>query len=97
MTVADRFDPRDVAWQQDNQFCLGLMIAVVRLAAGPSWRPAEVHLQTDEDRGLRDAEALAGAHIAFRQPAIVMAIPRALLATRLPPAPPTEVPTEIED
>jgi hypothetical protein len=40
MTVVDRFDPRDVAWQQDNQFCLGLMIAVVRLAAGPSWRPA---------------------------------------------------------
>ena len=65
MSVADRFDPRDVAWQQDNHFCLGLMIAVVRLAAGPSWRPAEVHLQTDEAPGLRDAESLAGARIAF--------------------------------
>jgi hypothetical protein len=28
MTVADRFDPRNVAWQQDNHFCLGLMIGI---------------------------------------------------------------------
>ena len=94
MTVLDRVDPRDVAWQQDNHFCLGLMIAVVRLAAGPSWRPAEVHLQTDEAPGLRDAASLAAARVAFRQPASMVAIPRALLATRLPPRPPT-VPTDV--
>ena len=91
MSVAARFDPRDVAWQQDNHFCLGLMVGVVRLAAGPSWRPAEVHLQTDEAAGLRDAESLASTRVAFRQPETMVAIPRALLATRLPPLPVIEI------
>ena len=83
MTVGDRFDPRDVAWQQDNHFCLGLMIGVVRLGA-PNWRPAEVHLQTDEAPGLRDAESLASARIVFRQPETMVAVPRALLAAPIP-------------
>ena len=97
MTVEDRFDPRNDAWKQDNHFCLGLIISVVRGAAGPSWRPAEVHLQTDEAPGLRDAESLASARVAFRQPETMVAIPRALLATRLPPLPPAEIPTDVED
>jgi AraC-like DNA-binding protein len=97
MTIVDRFDPRDAAWQQDNEFSLGLMIAVVRLAAGPSWRPDEVHLQTDEAPGLRDAPALAGVHVAFRQPMTMILIPRALLATRLPPVSRTDVPENVED
>jgi AraC-like DNA-binding protein len=95
MTVADRFDPRDGAWQQDNEFCLGLMIGVVQLAAGPSWRPAEVHLQTDEAPGLRDAESLASARIVFRQPEIMVAVPRALLAAQLPPLPAAEVSKDV--
>jgi len=91
MTIADRVDPRDGAWQQDNEFCLGLMIGVVRVAAGPSWRPAEVHLQTDEGPGLRDAESLASARIVFRQPEIMVAVPHGLLAAPLPPLPAAEV------
>jgi len=95
MTVADLFDPRDVAWQQDNHFCLGLMIGIVRLAAGPSWRPAEVHLQTDEAPGLRDAESLASARIVFRQPESMIAVPRGLLAAPLPPSPATALTTDV--
>jgi AraC-like DNA-binding protein len=95
MTVADHFDPRDPAWQHDNHFCLGLMIGVVRLAAGPSWRPAEVHLQTDEAPGLRDAESLASARIVFRQPETMIAVPRRLLAAPLPPSSATELPTDV--
>ena len=95
MTVEDRFDPRDVAWQQDNHFCLGLMLGVVRLAAGPSWRPAEVHLQTDEAPGLRDAESLADCRVVFRQPETMVTIPRALLAAPLPPLPAIDVPTDV--
>jgi AraC-like DNA-binding protein len=99
MTVDDRFDPRDVAWQQDNHFCLGLMLGVVRLAAGPSWRPAEVHLQTDEAPGLRDAGSLADCRVVFRQPETTIAVPRALLAAPLRPLPAIDVPTTdlIED
>jgi AraC-like DNA-binding protein len=95
MTVADRFDPRNVAWQQDNHFCLALMIGTVRLAAGPNWRPAEVHLQTDEATGLRDAESLASARVAFRQPETMVAVPRALLAAPLPPFSATEAPRDV--
>jgi AraC-like DNA-binding protein len=95
MDVAGSFDPRDVAWQQDDQFSLGLMIGVVRLAAGPSWRPAEVHLRTDEAPALRHAESLAAARIAFRQPETMVAVPRALLATPLRPLPGIEVPPDV--
>jgi AraC-like DNA-binding protein len=95
MTVDGSFDPRDAAWQQDDQFCLGLMIGVVRLAAGPSWRPAEVHLQTDEDPKLRNAESLASARIVFRQPETLVAVPRALLAAPLRPLPGIEVPPDV--
>ncbi len=97
MAVEDSFDPRDVAWQQDDHFCLGLMISAVRLAAGPRWRPTEVHLQTGEAAGLRDAETLADARIAFRQPATMVAIPRALLATPLSLAVPDVGPDLIDD
>jgi AraC-like DNA-binding protein len=95
MTTTDRFDPRDVAWQQDNLFCLGLMIGTVRLAAGPRWSPAEVHLWTDEAPGLRDAESLASGRIAFRQPETMVAVPRALLAAPLPPRSGIEVPSDL--
>ena len=95
MAVSARFDPRDAAWQQDNHFSLGLMIAAVRLAAGPSWRPAEVYLQTDEVPALRAAEPLASARLAFRQPETMVAIPRELLAAPLPPVPVTEMPRDV--
>jgi AraC-like DNA-binding protein len=95
MTVADRFDPRDLAWQHDNHFCLGLMMGLVRLAAGGSWRPAEVHLQTDEAPRLRDAASLASARIAFRQPETMIAVPRGLLAAPLPPSSATELSPDV--
>lgn len=95
MSIEDRFDPRDIAWQQDNHFCLGLMMGAVRLAAGPSWRPAEVHLWTDEAPGLRDAESLSGARLAFCRRETMIPIPRALLAMRLPPVAPAEIPAEV--
>jgi AraC-like DNA-binding protein len=94
LAVTTRFDPGDLAWQQDNHFCLGLMISIVRLAAGPAWRPAEVHLHTDEALGLRDAASLASARVAFRQPETMVAIPRALLATPVPPLRGTEIPPD---
>lgn len=84
MAVEDQVDPHDVGWQQDEQFSLGLMISAVRLAAGPRWRPTEVHLRTGEAPGLRNAESLADARVLFRQPATRVVIPRPLLAAPLP-------------
>ena len=88
-------DPRDFDSQQTDHFILGLMIGFVRRAAGPNWRPAEIHLQTDEAPALRDAELLADARVAFRQPATMIAIPHALLAAPLSPPPRTEVPGDV--
>ncbi len=85
MTVAARFDPQDVGWQQDDHYCLGLMLSVVRMAAGRHWRPPEVHFETGEAAGLRDADTLSDARIAFRQPVTMLALPRDLLATPLSP------------
>jgi len=95
--LAPALDPRDFTSQQTDHFILGLLIGLVRLAAGASWRPAEVHLQTDEAPGLRDAASLAGARIAFRQPETMVVVPHALLATRLPPVAPTEIPGDVQD
>lgn len=74
-----RFDASDPGWQQASHYVLMLMIGVVRLGAGPDWRPREVQLQTDESPALRDAEALADARVSFAQPAMTITIPRALL------------------
>jgi AraC-like DNA-binding protein len=95
LTIGDRFDPRDAGWQQDNQFCLGLMIGLVRLAAGAGWRPAEVHLQTDEAPGLRDADSIASARVLFRDRETMVAVPRALLAAPFQPLPGSEVPPDV--
>jgi AraC-like DNA-binding protein len=87
MAVLDRVDPRDPHWKEDNHYCLALMMAVIRYALGPDWRPEEVHLQTDEAPALRDAESLAAARIAFRQPAIMVAVPRTALGAPMPSVP----------
>ena len=87
-------DPRDFDSQQTDHFIVGLMIGFVRRAAGPNWRPAEIHLQTDEAPALRDAESLADARVAFRQPATMITVPRALLAVPLGPRRRTQVPDD---
>lgn len=91
--LADRTgcDPGDPAWQQMTQFAVGVMLAVVRLGAGPHWRPRDVHFQTDAVAALRDADALSGARIAFRQSANMIAVPKELLATPIPPLPASSV------
>jgi Arabinose-binding domain of AraC transcription regulator, N-term len=91
------FDPSDVGRQQASHLTLGVMIAIVRLAAGPSWRPTEVHLQSDEAPALRDAESLASAHIVFRQPATMITIPRTLLDAPLPRLSATEMAMDVDE
>jgi AraC-like DNA-binding protein len=74
-----RFAASDLGWQQTSHYILMLMLGVIRLGAGPDWRPREVQLQTGESPMLREAEALADAHMSFAQPAMAITIPRALL------------------
>jgi AraC-like DNA-binding protein len=63
---------------------LTMMIAVIRLAAGPNWRPREVFLQTEESRGVRSHDSLLLADIHFGNQITALGIPLYLLPKQLP-------------
>jgi len=81
----NKLDKFDNGWQQADHYILMLLLDIIRLGATPTWRPAEVSLQTGESAVLRDAEGLATAHITFGQLATAIALPRVLLDRPLPP------------
>jgi AraC-like DNA-binding protein len=74
----------DQEWQQASHYVLTLMLSIIRLAAGPTWRPAEVRLQTGEFPALRNVDALSAARLSFAQPSTAVVLPSALLHEPLP-------------
>ena len=72
-------------WQQATHYMLAILIRIVRLAAGPTWRPAAVRFVSSECPGLRDADALSTARIDFSQPVTSIVVGRELLDAPLPP------------
>jgi AraC-like DNA-binding protein len=78
------FPSLDERWQQTTHYALGLMIAIVRRAAGPSWRPATVRSQAGRSDALAGVESLADATIAYAQPVTSIVVPRDLLPKPLP-------------
>ena len=75
-------DPK-AGHREMEQYTLMQLIELVGMAAGPSWRPAEVCLQTSEVPDPELREALGGAQIRLGQKATGIAVPRALLAQPL--------------
>jgi AraC-like DNA-binding protein len=75
----------DERWQQADHYLLMIMLSILRLGAGPTWRPAKVQLQTGECPMLRDAEALSAARIDFGRPVTIITFPRLLLGAPLRP------------
>jgi AraC-like DNA-binding protein len=77
------FHSPKIGRRQKEQYVVMRMIDHVRLAAGPSWRPAKVCLQTRKapERELR--EALGDPEIRIGQKFTGIAFPRALLAQPL--------------
>jgi AraC-like DNA-binding protein len=69
----------DADWAPASHYILTLMIQIVRLAAGPAWRPAEVSLQTQESRALRDHPLFAGAAVRFSQASTAVVFPKSLM------------------
>jgi AraC-like DNA-binding protein len=80
----------DDGWAQAEHYLVTLAIDLVRLAAGPEWRPASLQLQTGETPVVRDVAVLADTRIAFGRPASALAVPRALLAAPLRARPAAE-------
>ncbi len=66
-----------------EQYVVGLMAQIVRLAAGPRWAPKEVALQASELPGELAAETFAETRILLGAPLAAMRFPSVLLATPL--------------
>ncbi len=90
-------DGFDEGRQQLDHYAVMLMLGVLRLAAGPAWRPAEVQLQTKEARAVRVAEPLSDAAITFGQRATAVTFPRWLLDEPLRPRRPGAMPARNVD
>ena len=61
--------------QQVELYVLMLMIQTVRMALGSGWRPATLHLQSTDERGLADVELLRRANTRFGAQRTAMAVP----------------------
>jgi len=81
-------------WRQADHYALMCMLSLIRLGAGPTWRPSAVRLQTSEFPAIRHVEPLCGTHVAFSQPATAVAFPTALLHERVRPRLEVEVSPE---
>jgi len=75
----------DGDWQQADHYVLMLILGLLRLGAGATWRPAAVQLQTIECDAVSNFEPLSTARINFAQPVTAVTFPRMLLDATLQP------------
>lgn len=66
-----------------EHFSVMVIINLIRMAAGPQWRPTEVHLETQRIDRLDTVEPLSDAKIIFEQNAAAVVCPRSLLSLPL--------------
>ncbi|GAB4340580.1 MAG: AraC family transcriptional regulator [Leptolyngbyaceae cyanobacterium] len=59
------------------------LIHLIQLAAGPQWKPTEIHLTTSPSSGFAQLEELSNAQILFNQDATAIGFPKALLSLPL--------------
>lgn len=78
------YRPRSVpGWQFGEQYTLVLLINCIRVAAGPKWRPEEIHLDASlHDLMYGKSEVLAGIPVR-RAPASALVFDQKLLSTPL--------------
>ncbi|HXJ37611.1 MAG TPA: AraC family transcriptional regulator ligand-binding domain-containing protein [Candidatus Eisenbacteria bacterium] len=80
-------EPIDRAYRQADQYTLGMIITLVRLAGGRAWTPDEIQLQAPGSGDHLAYGPLERVPVRFDQKAMVLTFPSALLARRLRPAP----------
>lgn len=73
----------DDTWAQADHYLMMILVGLLRLGAGPEWRPAQVQFQTRERRTVRDVAALSNASIAFGQSISAITFPPELLRAPL--------------
>ena len=79
--------------QQANDCTLMLVLHAIRLAAGPEWRPSEIHFEGPAPRHAEQLAALAEKSVRFGEASTTLVFPRRVLALPMPaaalsPAPP---------
>ena len=75
--------PLSLGRQQVDLYGLALILNLIRLAAGPFWKPAEIRLQMPRSSALTDSETFFGVRILFDEPASAVALPTELLSRPL--------------
>jgi len=73
------------AHRQADEYCSMLVLNVLRLAAGPRWRPDDVVLETRRTGGSDDPQVLPDARLVFQQGESAVTFPQSLLSRTLAP------------
>jgi AraC-like DNA-binding protein len=73
-----------------DQYVLGQMIGLVKMALGHEWRPKEVHVGAPRSHAFEQSEVLTDARIRFGKPCTAFAIPKKVLSMPLKPDPACE-------
>jgi AraC-like DNA-binding protein len=71
-----------------EQWTLMFMLHLIRLAAGPTWRPSRIILQCERTPALTQARSISGIDLCFDQHVTAIALPPELFACPLRPATP---------
>jgi AraC-like DNA-binding protein len=79
---------------QGEQFTMGSMIQVVRMAAGSQWSPPAVRIESPKSEWALRTEGLAQSRVDFGGPVLAIAMPNDLLDRRLPRPPSGRAATE---
>jgi AraC-like DNA-binding protein len=72
--------------QQADEYCLTVVLNVLRLAAEPRWWPDDVLLETRSMGGSGNLQVLPDARVLFRQSETAITFPKSLLSRPLGPA-----------
>ncbi len=78
-----RIDGEAVQRQQVELYVLIMMVDTIRLGAGAHWQPANLELQTNDRRGLKDVPLFRNSNVRFGCPVTRVAVPRSLLSRQL--------------
>lgn len=76
----------DRHWQQASHYALMFLVGTIQIAAGKTWRPACVTLQTEESPALANFEPLSRTEVTFGQPSTSVFLPRTMLDLTMRPA-----------
>jgi AraC-like DNA-binding protein len=77
-------DGSDVEKKHVELLVLTMMIATVRLVAGPAWYPSEIYLQTADPRGVDGHESLRQSQLHFGNRSTAFEVPSHLLSRPMP-------------